>query len=289
MEILVTAVIIGYIIYLRYYADLRTKSEQDFDKLQVGIKLYTNSQFNEAIAFFTDYLQKEPKSSVAYLYMARCYRALGDISAALSALKTGESYDDTVADLHLEMGQILYNQHDDKGAFLEFDKAVFHSKGTQADSFKWRGLARQNLQQPVEAQQDFERASTLRQTTNTSKTRPGSGQRLFFDREFITHILLILVNSAILLVVIKKTTVIHLPYLLAAIAAAVIGFIEPRKGWSLAILQASAIWVGYTFFTTLPQTSGDRELELFGLYGSIILTFVGSFIGGLLKRQLIRQ
>ena len=288
MEILVTAAIIGYIIYLRYYADLRTKSEQDFDKLQVGIKLYSNGQFTEALAFFNEYLQKEPKSSVAYLYLARCYRALGDVSAALTALKTGESYDDSVADLHLEMGQILYDQHDDKGAFLEFDKAVFHSKGTQADTYQWRGLARQNLQQSVEAQQDLDRANTLIQTADADASKQRTGQRAFFDREFITHTLLILVNSAILLVVIKKTTVIHLPYLLAAIAAAVIGFIEPKKGWALAILQASAVWIGYTFFTTLPQTSGDRELELFSLYGSIVLTFVGSFIGGLLKRQLIR-
>ena len=288
MELLVAAAIFGYIFYLRYYADLRSKSEQDFEKLQVGIQLYATGQFGDALAFFEQYLQKEPKSSVAYLYLARCYRALGDVSSAATALKTGESYDDTVADLHLEMGQVLLDQQDYKGAFLEFDKAVFHSKGAQADAYQWRGMARQELQQPTEAQQDLERATTLRQTQAATDTITGIDQRAFFDRKFISHAILILVNSAILLVVIKNATVIHLPYLLAAVAATVIGFLEPKKGWALAILQASILWLGYTFFTTAPQASGARDLENFGLYGSMILTFVGSFIGGILKRQLAR-
>ncbi|QJW92031.1 tetratricopeptide repeat protein [Spirosoma taeanense] len=286
MEILVTAAIIGYIIYLRYYADLRNTSEQDLEKLQVGIKLYNSGQFSDALVFFTQYLQKEPKSSVAYLYQARCYRALGQLPTAIEALKTGESYDDTVADLHLEMGQILYDQQAYAEAFLEFDKAVFYSKGSQADAFEWRGLTRQKLQQLLEAEQDLERALTLRQSEVAGKSASGRASDTFFDRKLLSHAIVILVNSGLLLLVIKKAGVIHLPYLLAAIAAAVIGFLEPKKGWVLAILQAATLWIGYTFFTEAPQNSGTRELELFGLYGSIILTFIGSFIGGILKRQL---
>ncbi|GAB3990049.1 hypothetical protein GCM10028807_16370 [Spirosoma daeguense] len=286
MEILVVVALIGYIIYLRYYADLRTTSEQDFDKLQVGIKLYTKEQFEDALAFFNQYLAKDPKSTVAYLYQARCYRALGNVASAITALKTGESYDDTVAELHLEIGQILYEQADYNGAFLEFDKAVFHSKGVQADTYQWRGMARQQRQQITEAEQDFERAESLRIAGKISNST--SYQRNFFDRQFLIHTLLILINSLILLLAIKNATVIHLPYLLAAVAAASIGFLEPQKGWLLAILQVFILWLSYTFFTTIPQTSGTRELEAFGLYGSIILTFVGSFIGGLLKRQLTR-
>jgi tetratricopeptide (TPR) repeat protein len=286
MEILVTVAIIGYIIYLRYFADLRNKSEQDFEKLQPGIQLYTNKQFDEALAFFSQYLQKEPKSSVAYLYLARCYRALDDVPAALEALRTGESYDDTVADLHLEIGQILYEQQDFEGAFLEFDKAVFHSKGVQADAFEWRGQTRQQLGQDAEAQQDLNRASALRQSPERAEIQTAQGS--FMDRKFISHVVLILFNSIILLIVIQHATGIHLPYLLAAVAAAIIGFIEPKRGWILAILQALTLWIGYTFFTTPPLTSGARDLGLFGLYGSIALTFIGSFTGGVLKRQLAR-
>lgn len=288
MEILVTAAIIGYIIYLRYYADLRTSSEQDLDKLQVGIKLFKTGHVEDALAFFNQYIQKDPKSSVAYLYLARCYRALGNIPAAVTALKTGESYDNTVAGLHLEMGQILYEQSDYNTAFQEFDKAVFYSKGTQPDPYEWRGLARQQLGQATEAQHDLDQAIQLRQMPETAGSELPSSPASLVNRKFLSHVALILINSIILLVVIKKATVIHLPYLLAAVAAAIIGFLEPRKGWILAIIQAATLWIGYTFFTTIPQTSGARDLETFGLYGSIILTFIGSFIGGVLKRQLAR-
>ncbi|WP_229310811.1 hypothetical protein [Larkinella arboricola] len=85
---------------------------------------------------------------------------------------------------------------------------------------------------------------------------------------------------------IKETDVVHWPYLLAAISAAAIGFAQPRKGWLLAILQAAILLIGYFFFASAPRNGGDRELELFSLYGSIGLTFVGSFVGGILKRAL---
>ncbi|MFC5408697.1 hypothetical protein ACFPMF_05225 [Larkinella bovis] len=110
----------------------------------------------------------------------------------------------------------------------------------------------------------------------------------FFNGRLALNTLLTLANSALLLVVIKWADVVHWPYFLAAASAAVIGFLEPRKGWVLALLQAAFLWVGYTFFTPAPTSGGDRELELFCLYGSIFLTFLGSFVGGILKRASSR-
>jgi hypothetical protein len=89
-----------------------------------------------------------------------------------------------------------------------------------------------------------------------------------------------------LLYAIKQSPVIHGPYLMAAVSAAAIGFAEPRKGWFLAILQVVSILVGYYVFTETPTNGGKRELEAFNLYGSIGLTFVGSFIGSILKRAM---
>lgn len=108
----------------------------------------------------------------------------------------------------------------------------------------------------------------------------------FFNGRLALNIVLILINSGLLLAVIKWTDVVHWPYLLAAVSAAVIGFIEPRKGWLLAVIQVAILWIGYTFFTASPDNGSDRELELFGLYGSIFLTFLGSFVGGILKRAV---
>ncbi len=108
----------------------------------------------------------------------------------------------------------------------------------------------------------------------------------FFDRKLLTHAAFVLIHSGALLFVIKRSPVIHWPYLMAAVSAAAIGFAEPRKGWFLALLQVVALWTGYTFLTQTPLGSGQRELEAFNLYGAMGLTLVGSFIGSMLKRAM---
>ncbi len=110
----------------------------------------------------------------------------------------------------------------------------------------------------------------------------------FFDRRLLINLGLTLLSSVIILVCIIITPTIHLPYFITPALAAGIGFIEPRKGWFLALVQAVIIWLGYLIFAPIPDGPADRDIENFGLYGSMILTFVGSFIGGLLKRALDR-
>ena len=106
----------------------------------------------------------------------------------------------------------------------------------------------------------------------------------FFDRRLLTNAAFVFIHSAMLLYVIKQSPVIHCPYLMAAVSAAAIGFAEPRKGWFLATLQSISILAGYYLFTETPTNGGKRELEAFNLYGSVGLTFVGSFVGSMLKR-----
>lgn len=288
MEILLTVAVISYIIYLRYYADLRTESDRELDQLQVGVKLYNANQFDAAYQYFDQKVQEQPRRSVAYLYRARCRLKLGDPEAALADLKTGESYDDTVADIQVETGRILYDQRAYEAAFAKFDKAVFLSKGREAMPYYWRGLTRQKLQQSEEAQQDLDRAIALEQKDKDGPTGAPVPPTPFFDKRLLTNAAFVLMNSVLLLMVIKRSPVIHWPYLMAAVSAATIGFAEPRKGWLLALLQAVSLWIGYTFFTETPTNGGQRELEAFNLYGSTGLTFVGSFIGSILKRAMSR-
>ena len=110
----------------------------------------------------------------------------------------------------------------------------------------------------------------------------------FFDRRLLINLGLTLLSSVIILFCIKITTAIHLPYFVATAFATGLGFLESRKGWFLAVVQAAVIWLGYVIFVPMPDSPADRDIENFGLYGSMILTFVGSFIGGLLKRALDR-
>ena len=281
IETLVVLSFAGYLIYLRYYADPRSEAEKQADQLREGIDRYQTERYADALTYFNRAIADHPKWSVPYLYRARIYRALGDNAAALNELATGKSYDDTVADLHLETGQIHYEQADYQRAFQDFDKAIFHGKS--AEAYRWRGLARQQLGETTEGEQDLAKGESLLTAAHDVLGTSPKPTR-FFDRRLLVHAGLTLVNTALLLAIIKNTGVIHWPYLLAAFSAGAIGFAEPRRGWVLALGQAVLLWIGYTYLITPSESSVDRQVELFSLYGSMGLTFVGSFLGSILKR-----
>ena len=108
----------------------------------------------------------------------------------------------------------------------------------------------------------------------------------FLNKRLVVNVLIVLITSPLLVYVIKQAESIHLPYLLAVLSAVCIGFIEPHKGWLLAVLQSALIVSGYFIFTSVPDSGARKELENFSLYGSMILTFAASFIGAFLKRAL---
>ncbi len=285
LELTTLTVFIGYLIYLRYYADQRTNAQKEADRLRDGIELYTSGQLADALTYFNRAIADQPKSSVAYLYRARTARALGDLAAARHDVDQGKSYDDTVADLHLESGQLHYDQGEYQAAFVDFDKAVFHAHGDEAEPYRWRGLARQHLHQDEASRQDLKQADALAQVQATPIAPAGPPIRAnFFDWRLLQHAGLIFLSSILILVVIKHSPVIHWPYLTAAISAVSIGFLETRRGWILALQQAMTLWIGYTFVAGPSDLSTQHEVEAFGLYGSIGLTFVGSLLGSVIKR-----
>jgi uncharacterized membrane protein YjjB (DUF3815 family) len=105
------------------------------------------------------------------------------------------------------------------------------------------------------------------------------------NRIFLLNLGITLLGGAVLLWIIKITPTIHFAYLPAAALAVGLGFLEPRRGWILALVLAAFLWIGY-LFTAPPINFADSEVENFGIYGSMIIGFIGSFIGGLLKRAL---
>lgn len=284
LELTTLSLFIGYLIYLRYYADQRTDAQKEADRLREGIQLYEAGQMGPALAYFNNVLATKPSSAVAYLYRARIYRALGDPQAALTDLGRGKSYDDTIEDLHSESGQIHYDAGDYATAFQDFDKAIFHAHGDTAEPYRWRGLTRQRLHQDAEAQQDLARAEQLAERAAAQPAKQPPGPKSFFDRQLLLNAGLTALTSAVLLIIIKHSPVIHWPYLWAAASAVGIGFREPRKGWVLAILQTLLIVIGYYVVVGPDPSSTRREVETFGLFGSVGLTFAGSLIGSVLQK-----
>lgn len=286
MEFLVVLAVFGYIFYLRNYADLRTKSEKEVAALTEGIKLYKENNIAQAFDYFDTRIKAKPKSSFAYLYRGLCYKALGDGEAARQDMSTGLSYDGTLSEIHLEKGKLEYEHGLFKEALESFEKAVLYDGEQNQVPYHWRGKARQALGNDIEAQKDFLKEADILKQKLAQGPDVVQTKAPLVDKKLAVNSLLVLVTSVILLLSIKDAESIHLPYLLAAVSAISIGFVEPVRGWLLAISQCLLLAAGYFLFTSMPESTSRQELESFSLYGSCILTFAGSFIGGFFKRAL---
>jgi tetratricopeptide (TPR) repeat protein len=209
--------------------------------------LFNRQEIPEALAYFNESIQTNPGLSVAYLYRARCFRALGNQQAALADLNTAKSYDDTQSDIHLEIGQIHFQEQDYPVAFLDFDKAVFHSRGKKPDPYHWRGITRQQLGQNREAQLDLQKETAIRQAMESVGSFTLSAKRPFFDWRLVLYCGLTVINSLALLVVIKICPVVHGPYFVAAVSSVTIGLVDSRKGWVMALVQVVTVCFGYFF------------------------------------------
>jgi tetratricopeptide (TPR) repeat protein len=287
LEFLVVISLIGYIYYLRNYADLRTKSEKEAAGLQDGITLYNESQIEKAFDYFDQKIKAKPKSSFAYLYRALCFKKLGNIDDAKKDLISGLSYDGTLSQLHLEKGKIEFETGQLKDALESFEKAVLYDGDEHEATYHWRGLANQALGRDVEAQKDFWKESDILKQKLTAGPVINKPKDPFLDKRLAINSLLIVATSILIITIIKKSDGIHLPFLLAVFSAISIGIVEPVKGWLLAIFQCILLVAGYFLFTEFPENTGRQEVESFSLYGSCVLTFAGSFIGAFLKRAFI--
>jgi tetratricopeptide (TPR) repeat protein len=188
--------------------------------------------------------------------------------------------------LHLEAGKIRYEAGDYPAAFQDFDKAVFHNHGQAAEPFRRRGLTRQRLGQSTEADRDLAQALLLEARLLTRPAPKPTGKPPFFDRMLLLHAGLAVMNAVVLLWIVRHSPFIHYPYFWAAATAVGLGFLEPRRGWVLALLQAALLLAGYGA-VLLPDTVNiRREVEAFGVFGALGLTFVGSLIGSVLQRSM---
>jgi tetratricopeptide (TPR) repeat protein len=288
LEAIVVISLVGYIYYLRNYADLRTNSEKEAAALQEGINFYNQSEFQKAFDYFDQKIKAKPKSSVAYLYRALCYKKSGALDAAKRDLTSGLSYDGTLSALHLEKGKIEYETQLLADALESFNKAVLYDGDEHEATYHWRGLTNQALGRDIEAQKDFLKESDiLKQKLTAGPVAARKPKGPFLDKRLGINALLLIVTSILIIVMIKHADGIHLPFLLAVFSAITIGIVEPVKGWALAIFQCVLLIAGYFLFTKIPENMGRQEVENFSLYGSCVLTFAGSFIGGFLKRAFI--
>jgi tetratricopeptide (TPR) repeat protein len=288
LELLVVVTFFGYIYYLRNYADLRSKSEKEEAEFSSGVEMYKSGRFDEAYEYFDKKVREKPKSCIAYLYRGLTQKGKGNVNEAFNDIQTAVSLDDEAYKAHLEFGKLYMDANDFENALLKFNKAIIKAEETSPEAYQWRGQAYLKLNRPAEAQEDF---TTEKRIIEQAENIGASSQLKapFVDKKLIVSMAMIVFTSVLIVLVVKDAESVHLPYLVAVFCAIAIGFVEPHKGWLLALMQCVLVLGGYFLFTTQPETSGSRELENFSLYGSVILTFVASFLGGFMKRALNMQ
>jgi tetratricopeptide (TPR) repeat protein len=162
MEVVLLGLLFGIYLTIRYYLmDHDTSSDKDRKRFQRGIDLVTNRNFEEAHHYFDNAVRQYPKSAIAYAYRGKCQLVQENYFSAIYDLTQAISRDNTLADCYLDRGIAYYKTAEFQQSFREFDKAVWHFRDEQPDSYRWRALARIELRQLPQAENDLRRAVSL--------------------------------------------------------------------------------------------------------------------------------
>jgi tetratricopeptide (TPR) repeat protein len=285
LELLVVVTFFGYIFYLRNYADLRSKSEKEEAAYSKGVELYKNGQFDESHAFFDSKIRENPKSGIAYLYRGLSRKGRNKRAEAFQDLQTSASIDDDIFRTHMELGRFFLEDQDYLEALPLLNKAVVKAQETSSEPYYWRAQVYLQLGQRAEAEADLASEKRINEQIRSKKST-SVAKDPFFNKKLMVSMVMAVFTSTIVVMSIKSAGSVHFPYLITVLAAIAIGFVEPNKGWVIALLQCVLVFGGYFLFSTQPETTGARELENFSLYGSLILTMAASFLGGFMKRAL---
>lgn len=162
MEVVGLSLLFGIYLTIRYFTvDHDTASDKDRKRFRKGIELVQNRNVAEAYPYFDDAVQQYPKSAVAYAYRGKCQLIQENYYSAIYDLTEAISRDNTLAQCYLDRGIALYYTNEFQQAFREFDKAVWHYRDEEPDAYRWRALARIQLRQLPQAENDLRRAVSL--------------------------------------------------------------------------------------------------------------------------------
>lgn len=150
MDALIVVPLVLLLFYLHYYfTDHDTVIDKDRKRFAEGIALFESGEYSAAHAYFDQKVKENRKSALAYAYRGKCNLKDGNLYSALYHFTEALSFDNTLVEVHLEKGLIHFQLEEYKEAFLSFDKAVWFSRGANADALHWRTEAHQKLQPSV--------------------------------------------------------------------------------------------------------------------------------------------
>lgn len=162
MEVVALSLLFTVYLTIRYFlVDHDTPADKDQKRFRRGIELVKNREFDEALRYFNDVVRQHPKSAIAYAYRGKCQLIQENYYSAIYDLTQAINLDNTLADCYLDRGIAYYNTAEFQQAFREFDKAVWHFRDEKPDAYRWRALARIQVRQLPQAENDLRRAVSL--------------------------------------------------------------------------------------------------------------------------------
>ncbi len=89
-----------------------------------GIVLLENDQYNEAIAAFNEFIEKNPENATAYFYRGRAYQEGNLYTTAITDYSKALEIDSRMAEAYINRGNAyLYKRHIDK-SIADFNNAI---------------------------------------------------------------------------------------------------------------------------------------------------------------------
>lgn len=87
-------------------------------------ELAITGNYSKAANLYRDALEQSPKNANERVIYANLLRDTGDVDAAIEALRAGLKADDSSADLHVRLGEMLEINGEEKAARLHYQRAV---------------------------------------------------------------------------------------------------------------------------------------------------------------------
>lgn len=125
-----------------------------------GIELMEKGEYIDAIAQFTETIERNDKFDKAYVKRGACYELLGDSKKALKDFTTAIGKNEKNAAAFYNRGLIRYNFADYKNAIADFGEAIKHNP-TLAFAYYNRALAKIRLDDFTNACLDLSRAADM--------------------------------------------------------------------------------------------------------------------------------
>jgi len=162
MEVALLGVLFILYLTIRFYlVDHDTPVDKDRQRFKKGIDLLNRRAIDEAHRYFDEAVRQHPKSALAYACRGKCQLAQQNHFSAIYDLTQALNRDNTLADCYLDRGIAYHQTEQFTEAFREFDKAVWFFRDEKPDAYRWRALARIQLRQLPQAENDLRRAVTL--------------------------------------------------------------------------------------------------------------------------------